>query len=92
MENQGITINETVVIKRYNNRKLYDTNESRYITLDGIQDLIKEGLLVKVIDNKTKEDITALTLLQVMFNSQRKKLINGDGVSVDNLTQAIKLS
>lgn len=92
MENQGIIINPTTLIKRYNNRKLYDTNQSCYVTLEEIGGLIKEGQNVQVMDNSSKEDITALTLLQVMFDSQRKKIINGQGVLVEDLMQAIRLS
>lgn len=81
------------VIKRYQNRKLYDTNESCYITLEEVGTLVKIGHEVQVIDNKTKSDITALTLLQVMFDKERKKIIDNhvDATSVDTLHQALRL-
>src|SRR5215208_6177968 len=53
---------EPKVIKRYTNRKLYDTVESRYVTLDEIAAMIKAGAEVKIIDNRTKEDLTSVTL------------------------------
>ena len=49
------------VIKRYPNRKLYDTEAKRYITLDGIAELIREGAEVQVVDHTTDEDLTAVT-------------------------------
>ncbi len=49
-----------VQIKRYANRKLYNTETSRYITLKGIAALIEEGETVRVVDNETGEDITSI--------------------------------
>lgn len=59
-------------IKRYNNRKLYDTEAKRYITLDGIAELIREGQDVEVIENDTGEDLTAVTLSQIIFEQQKR--------------------
>jgi len=53
-------------IKKYANRKLYDTQQSCYITLDEIAELIRTGQDITVIDNKTKEDITYKTLVQLL--------------------------
>ena len=58
---------EPKVIKRYTNRKLYDTVESRYVTLDEIAQMIKAGAEVQIIDNRTKEDLTSVTLAQIIF-------------------------
>lgn len=63
---------EVKVIKRYQNRKLYDTHESSYVTLDEIAKMIKNGEDLRVIDNKTKNDITAATLTQLLYESERK--------------------
>ena len=63
---------ETKIIKRYQNRKLYDTHESSYVTLDEIAKMIKSGEDLRVIDNKTKNDITAATLTQLLYESERK--------------------
>jgi polyhydroxyalkanoate synthesis repressor PhaR len=60
------------VIKRYTNRKLYDTVESRYVTLDEIAEMIKGGAEVKVIDNRTKDDLTSVTLAQIIFEEEKK--------------------
>jgi polyhydroxyalkanoate synthesis repressor PhaR len=63
---------EAKIIKRYQNRKLYDTHESSYVTLDEIAKMIKGGEDLRVIDNKTKNDITAATLTQLLYESERK--------------------
>jgi polyhydroxyalkanoate synthesis repressor PhaR len=63
---------EPKVIKRYTNRKLYDTVESRYVTLDEIAEMVKAGAEVKVIDNRTKEDLTSVTLAQIIFEEEKK--------------------
>lgn len=63
---------EPKVIKRYTNRKLYDTVESRYVTLDEIAGMIKQGAEVKIVDNKTKEDLTTVTLAQIVFEEEKK--------------------
>jgi len=61
------------IIKRYQNRKLYDTLASTYVTLDDIADMIKAGEDVKVLDNKTKKDLTSLTLTQIIFEEEKKQ-------------------
>ncbi|MBN19662.1 MAG: hypothetical protein CL678_00135 [Bdellovibrionaceae bacterium] len=63
---------ETKIIKRYQNRKLYDTHESSYVTLDEIAKMIKAGEDLRVIDNKTKNDITSSTLTQLLYESERR--------------------
>lgn len=60
------------VIKRYGNRKLYDTHASRYVTLNGIADLVRAGEDVRVVDNETGEDLTAVTFAQIIFEQQKK--------------------
>lgn len=61
------------VIKRYQNRKLYDTKASRYVTLDDIAKLIQSGEDIGIIDNSTREDLTAVTLTQIIFEQEKKK-------------------
>lgn len=61
------------IIKRYANRKLYDTQHSRYVTLDQISEMIRNGDDVKIIDNKTKEDLTSVTLAQIIFEEEKKQ-------------------
>jgi len=60
-----------ILIKRYANRKLYNTATSRYITLKGIAELIEAGDEVRVIDNETGEDITSVTLSQILVDTER---------------------
>jgi polyhydroxyalkanoate synthesis repressor PhaR len=60
------------VVKRYANRKLYDTQRSRYVTLDQIAEMIRAGEDVKIIDNNSKEDLTAITLAQIIFEEEKK--------------------
>ncbi|MEX0799293.1 MAG: polyhydroxyalkanoate synthesis regulator DNA-binding domain-containing protein [Bacteriovoracaceae bacterium] len=66
------------IIKRYQNRKLYDTFQSCYVTLEEIAQIIREGNEIQVIDNKTKNDITYMTQIQLLFDQERKSLKPGD--------------
>jgi polyhydroxyalkanoate synthesis repressor PhaR len=61
------------VIKRYPNRKLYDTAAKQYITLEGIARLIRQGQEVRVVDHATGEDLTAVTLTQIIFEQEKKR-------------------
>lgn len=65
-------MNSTKVIKRYQNRKLYDTQQSCYVTLDDIAKMIRANEEVTIVDNKTKRDITASTLAQIIFEAEKK--------------------
>ena len=60
------------IIKRYQNRKLYDTDASCYVTLDEIAEMIQQGEEVTVVDNRNQKDITAATLTQIIFEKQKK--------------------
>lgn len=60
------------IIKRYQNRKLYDTDASCYVTLDEIAEMIQQGEDVAVVDNRNQKDITAMTLTQIIFEKQKK--------------------
>lgn len=60
-----------VTIKRYPNRKLYNTNAKQYITLKGIAELIRGGTEVQVIDHASGEDLTALTLTQIILEQEK---------------------
>ncbi len=62
----------TKVIKRYANRKLYDTERSCYVTLEEIAQMIKDGDDVRVLDNKSKDDLTAVTLAQIIVEEEKK--------------------
>lgn len=71
-EPQAGVARETKTIKRYANRKLYDTVESRYVTLDEIASMVRAGAEVRVVDNRTKEDLTSITLAQIIFEQEKK--------------------
>src|SRR5689334_6243526 len=73
LESLGEAMPETRIIKRYANRKLYDTEHSRYVTLDQISEMIRAGDDVKIVDNKTKEDLTTVTLAQIIFEEEKKQ-------------------
>ena len=60
------------IIKRYQNRKLYDTDASCYVTLDEIAEMIQQGEEVMVVDNRNQKDITAATLTQIIFEKQKR--------------------
>lgn len=61
------------VIKRYANRKLYDTTSSRYVALDDVAGFVRRGDEVEVTDNESGEDLTAVTLAQIILEDERKK-------------------
>jgi polyhydroxyalkanoate synthesis repressor PhaR len=61
------------VIKRYSNRKLYDTQESRYVTLDDIEEMIRAGEEISVVDAATGEDLTSVTLAQIILENERNR-------------------
>jgi polyhydroxyalkanoate synthesis repressor PhaR len=60
------------LIKRYESRKLYDTEESRYVSLDEISAWIRQGQEVRVVDNATNNDVTSQTLTQIILEEGRK--------------------
>jgi polyhydroxyalkanoate synthesis repressor PhaR len=59
------------IIKRYSNRKLYDTQESRYVTLEELEELIRAGKEISVVDVSTGEDLTSVTLAQIILENER---------------------
>jgi len=59
------------VVKRYSNRKLYDTQESRYVTLDEIEEMIRAGKEISVVDAASGEDLTSVTLTQIILEAER---------------------
>jgi polyhydroxyalkanoate synthesis repressor PhaR len=62
-----------VIIKKYGNRRLYDTSESRYINLEEIAVLVRNGTEVQVVDAKTGEDLTHVTLTQIIVENAKDK-------------------
>ena len=64
---------EKVLLKKYANRRLYDTEKSEYVTLSQLADMIKQGRQAEVMDAKTEEDVTAFILTQIILEEARKK-------------------
>jgi polyhydroxyalkanoate synthesis repressor PhaR len=64
--------NETVVIKKYANRRLYNTSTSTYVTLENLAQMVKEGTEFNVYDAKTNEDITRAVLTQIIVEEEGK--------------------
>jgi polyhydroxyalkanoate synthesis repressor PhaR len=77
-----------VVVKKYTNRRLYDTAESRYITLDELAETIRQGKDVRVVDAKTNDDLTQQTLTQLILESRRATRL----LPVPLLVQLIRMS
>ncbi|MCX7707880.1 MAG: pesticidal protein Cry15Aa [Anaerolineae bacterium] len=61
-----------LVIKRYPNRKLYDTAAKQYISLDRVAEMIRAGQEVQVVDHATGEDLTTLTLMQIIVEQEKR--------------------
>ncbi len=66
---------EKVLLKKYSNRRLYDTEKSAYVTLSQVTDLIKAGREVEITDAETREDVTAFILTQIIFEEAKKKTV-----------------
>ena len=64
------------IIKRYGNRKLYDTEKSSYVVLKDIKKMIYNKENIRVIDNETQKDITVATLIQIIFSAEKKSRIS----------------
>lgn len=79
----------TVVIKKYGNRRMYDTGGSRYVNLDDIAELVREGRDVKVVDAKTGQDLTRVTLTQIITEDAKDK---PTGLPLELLRQLIVAS
>ena len=59
-----------LVVKKYSNRRLYDTNRSSYITLEELADTVRDGTDVRVVDAKSGDDLTQATLAQIILDSR----------------------
>ena len=77
------------VVKRYSNRKLYDTKDSRYVTLLQIAEMVRGGEEVQIIDNNTKEDLTEVTLAQIIYEEQKQKASSSRNVPLQTLKDLI---
>jgi len=65
-------VSERRIIKKYPNRRLYDTVLSRYITLDDVKTLVQDRIPIQVIDTQTKKDLTHTTLLYLIIDQESK--------------------
>ena len=64
-------MSDMIVLKKYANRRLYDTQQSAYVTLSDVADIIRSGKTIKAIDAKTKEDVTAFVLTQIILDEAK---------------------
>ena len=79
----------TIVIKKYPNRRLYDTSASRYINLEDIGELIRKGKDLQVVDAQTGEDLTRVTLTQIIVDDAKQQ---PTGLPLELLRQLIMSS
>ena len=75
------------IIKKYPNRRVYDTQESKYIKVEDIRKMVVDGVSFKVIDSKTKEDVTRTVLLQIILEQESE---SNPLFTSDNLRHFIK--
>jgi polyhydroxyalkanoate synthesis repressor PhaR len=83
---------ERHLIKKYANRKLYDTRTSRYITLEGIAQLVRDGHEIKVVDRDDGRDLTQVTLSQVVLEQEKRgpaRLVDAGGEMLHDRGQAL---
>jgi polyhydroxyalkanoate synthesis repressor PhaR len=83
---------ERHLIKKYANRKLYDTRTSRYITLDGIAELVRDGHDIKVVDRDDGRDLTQVTLSQIVLEEEKRgpaRLVDAGGEMLHDRGQAL---
>jgi polyhydroxyalkanoate synthesis repressor PhaR len=66
-----MSTNETRLIRKYVNRRLYDTRQSRYVNLDDLRELVSQGVEIKVVEQATGTDITTPVLLQIIAESEK---------------------
>jgi polyhydroxyalkanoate synthesis repressor PhaR len=89
-----------IIVKRYPNRKLYNTDAKRYVTLDQLAELIHSGDEVQILDHHSGEDLTAVTLTQIIFEQEKKQggylprsvltgLIQSGGQTLANLRKSL---
>jgi polyhydroxyalkanoate synthesis repressor PhaR len=66
---------EKVVLKKYANRRLYDTEKRTFVSLSQVADLVKQGREIEISDDKTGEDVTAFILTQIVLEEAKKKTL-----------------
>jgi polyhydroxyalkanoate synthesis repressor PhaR len=83
---------ERHLIKKYANRKLYDTRTSRYITLEGIADLVRDGHEIKVVDRDSGQDLTQVILSQIVLSEEKRgpvRLVDAGADAIQERGQAL---
>ncbi|MFZ0797604.1 MAG: polyhydroxyalkanoate synthesis regulator DNA-binding domain-containing protein [Terriglobales bacterium] len=80
---------DPILIKKYGNRRLYDSSNSQYVNLDDIARLVREGKQVQVVDAKTGQDLTRVTLTQIITEDAKEK---PTGLPLELLRQLIVAS
>jgi polyhydroxyalkanoate synthesis repressor PhaR len=83
---------ERHLIKKYANRKLYDTQTSRYITLDGIAGLVRDGHTIEVVDRDTGQDLTQVVLSQIVLEEEKRgpaRLVDAGADAIHDRGQAL---
>src|SRR4029077_15610330 len=83
---------ERHLIKKYANRKLYDTRTSRYVTLDGIAQLVREGHNIRVVDRDSGQDLTQVILSQIVLTEEKrgpKRLVDAGADALHDRGQAL---
>lgn len=86
------TAPERHLIKKYANRKLYDTRTSRYITLEGIAQLVRDGHEIQVVDRDDGRDLTQLTLSQIVLEEEKRgpaRLVDAGGQMLHDRGEAL---
>lgn len=82
--------NNPVLIKKYANRKIYDTQKSEYITLTELQAMVDKDVHIKVVENETKKDITAATLLDILVQKAKASLDLNDQQVQEKIRTLVK--
>ena len=83
---------ERHLIKKYANRKLYDTRSSQYVTLDGIADLVRAGHDIRVVDRDSGNDITQVVLSQIVLTEEKRgpqRLVDAGADAIHERGQAL---
>jgi polyhydroxyalkanoate synthesis repressor PhaR len=83
---------ERHLIKKYANRKLYDTQTSRYITLEGIAGLVRDGQTIEVVDRDTGQDLTQVVLSQIVLEEEKRgpaRLVEAGADAIHDRGQAL---
>ena len=86
------TTPERHLIKKYANRKLYDTRTSKYVTLEGIGELVRDGHEIKVVDRDNGSDLTPVILSQIVLSHEKSgpsRLVDAGGDAIHERGQAL---